>query len=169
MEASRAKFSFPNCAGGFTYIGILLSVALLGTTLAAAGQSWSMQARRADEQQLLYTGQAFRRAIGSYYSLTPRGAHEYPATLRDLLLDDRGPQSIRHLREIYPDPMTGRADWELISLPNGAIVGIASRSSGAPLKIENFGPWEASFEHAACYCDWRFVYLPDIVAGNGKP
>jgi type II secretory pathway pseudopilin PulG len=155
------------CAAGFTYIGILLSIALMGTTLAAVGQSWAMQNRRADEQQLLFAGQAFRQAIASYYRETPLGAHQYPTSLQDLISDDRGTQRRRHLREIYPDPMTGAADWEVITLADGALIGVASRSNERPMKQSNFGVWEAKFENAACYCDWRFVFLPQLVGDTG--
>jgi type II secretory pathway pseudopilin PulG len=152
---------------GFTYIGILLTIALLGTSLAAVGRSWSMQYRRASEQELLYVGQAYRRAIASYYNATPHGAHQYPRSLSDLTHDARGPKPTRHLRETYADPLAGNAGWELITVPDGSIIGIASRASGRPLKQTNFGVWEAAFENASCFCDWRFVYLPQLVNSSG--
>jgi type II secretory pathway pseudopilin PulG len=149
---------------GFTYIGILLTIALIGTTLSAVGASWSAQSRHAKERNLLYVGQAFRRAIGSYYRATPTGAHQYPRSLDELIGDVRGGITVRHLREIYPDPLTLATDWEAISLPDGAIIGVASRASGQPMKQANFDAWESEFEGASCFCDWRFVYLPQQVS-----
>jgi type II secretory pathway pseudopilin PulG len=154
---------------GFTYIGILFAVALLGTALAAIGQTWSTLQRRTSEQELIFVGQAYRRAIGSYYLATPLGAHQYPTSLRDLIADTRGGKIERHLRELYADPLTAVNDWEAISLPDGSIIGVASRSHGYPLKQTNFGVWEATFEGATCYCDWRFVYLPQLVNSYGQP
>lgn len=147
---------------GFTYFGILLTVALIGSALAAAGSTWSVQQRRAGELELLYTGQAFRRAIASYYNNPAAAAPQYPRSLHELLLDRRGGRVARHLREIYRDPLTRIADWELITLPDGSIIGVASRATGEPLKKEHFGPWERAFTGADCYCDWQFVYLPQL-------
>jgi type II secretory pathway pseudopilin PulG len=152
---------------GFTYIGILLTIALIGTALAAVGGSWALQKRRANEAQLLYVGDAYRRAIMSYYNETPFGAHQYPTSLADLTHDTRGTRVLRHLREAYVDPLTGRADWEVISHPDGSILGIASRASGRPLKQANFGEQEAAFENASCFCDWQFVYLPQLTNSSG--
>ncbi len=153
---------------GFTYIGILLTVALLGTALAAVGASWSLSHRRALEQDLLYVGQAYRRAIESYYRTTPNGAHQYPRSLTDLIRDERGPKVARHLRALYVDPLTGNSDWKVITIPDGSIIGIASQSDKQPLKRANFGPWEVAFTDATCFCDWQFVYLPQLVNNSGS-
>ena len=48
-------------------------------------------------------------------------------------------------------------------MQGGAIVGVASSSNRQPLKQSNFDAWEAAFENATCYCDWRFVYLPGLL------
>lgn len=150
-------------AAGFTYFGVLLTIALLGATLAAMASTWSVQKQRALEEELIHVGQAYRRAIASYYNATPNGAHQYPQSLAALVLDERGAKAARHLRELYPDPMTGRSDWQLVSLADGAIIGVTSSSTGRPLKRSNFGPWEAAFEGTNCFCDWKFVYLPQLV------
>jgi len=153
-----------NCkCEGFTYFGILITVALLGSSLAAIGASWSVQKRRANEAELILIGQTFRRAIASYYNSKSAGANQYPTKLDDLLSDTRGGKMERHLRKVYRDPITGDTDWEIVRLADGAIIGLASRSSGEPFKKDNFNPWEASFTGAKCYCDWRFLYLPQLV------
>jgi type II secretory pathway pseudopilin PulG len=168
MNSRRATL-LPGHNDGFTYIGILLVIALLGTALAAVGQSWFMLKRRSSEQELILIGQAYRRAIASYYRLTPLGAHQYPTDLGELIADSRGSKVERHLRKMYADPLTGSADWEVISLPDGSIIGVASRAQGRPVKQTNFGVWEAAFENAGCYCDWHFVYLPQLVNSSGQP
>jgi type II secretory pathway pseudopilin PulG len=48
---------------GFTYVGLLLAVALAGVALAAAGMLWSTTAKRDKEAELLFVGDQFRRAI----------------------------------------------------------------------------------------------------------
>jgi type II secretory pathway pseudopilin PulG len=151
---------------GFTYVGLLLAVALAGVALAAAGTLWSTAAQRDRELELLFVGDQYRRAIGSYYEGTP-GAKRYPQRLEDLLEDKRLAVTRRHLRQVYADPMTGQPDWELVRLPDGAIVGVRSRSDAQPMKVANFAPRDESFADAASYRDWVFAYAPQ--GGGGKP
>lgn len=159
---------------GFTYVGLLVAVALAGVALAAAGTLWSTTARRDKEAELLFVGDQFRRAIGSYYDGTP-GAKRYPLKLEELLEDKRLAVTRRHLRQLYPDPTTGRPDWDLVRLPDGAIVGVRSRSEAKPLKTANFAPHDASFEGAATYRDWVFSPAPlrgvvkTVVPAPGSP
>ena len=49
---------------GFTYLALLVAVALLGIGLAAGSELWSQTRQREREQELLYIGAQFRRAIG---------------------------------------------------------------------------------------------------------
>jgi type II secretory pathway pseudopilin PulG len=151
---------------GFTYVGLLLAVALAGVALAAAGTLWSTTAKRDKELELLFVGDQFRRAIGAYYEGTP-GAKRYPLKLEDLLEDKRLAVTRRHLRQLYADPMTGKADWELVRLADGAIVGVHSRSDVPPMKVANFAPHDESFKDAGSYREWVFAYAPQ--GGGGKP
>jgi len=59
-----------SCAG-FTYIGLLIVVAIMGVTLAAIGTFWHIAQQRAKEQQLLFIGNQFSRAISFYYQNSP--------------------------------------------------------------------------------------------------
>lgn len=144
--------------GGFTYIGLLVAVSLLGIGLAAAGTVWRTVGQREREAQLLFVGEEFRHAIASYYRAG--GARQYPQLLADLVSDERTPRPLHHLRRIYVDPMTGAADWTLIGNPALGITGIASSSQAPPMKQDNFPLSEGDFAHAQCYCDWKFVYMP---------
>ena len=143
---------------GFSYIGILLAVALIGTQLALAGVVWSFAQTRQKERELLFVGGQFRTAIGQYY-LNPKGPQkEYPRRLEDLLKDPRYPGTVRHLRKIYADPITGKKRWGLVRLPNGGIIGVYSLSEEAPIKTGNFLPAELSFTNKQRYADWKFVH-----------
>jgi type II secretory pathway pseudopilin PulG len=141
---------------GFTYLGLLFAVAILGITLATIGVVWSTQLRRDREAELLFVGNQYRIAIGRY--LMSGGT--FPLALTDLLDDKRTPAPRRFLRRLYPDPMTGSADWQLISAPSGGIMGVASSSQGKPIKVAGFDQVDAAFEKAECYCDWKFAYAP---------
>ena len=147
---------------GFTYVWLLIAVALMALGLAAVGEVASTAAKREREAELLFVGDQFARAIAEYRASSP-GAAQYPQTLEELLADKRYPNARRYLRRVYPDPMTGRADWGLVRGPGGGIVGVHSQSLERPLKIANFPRGYESFTGAGMYSAWRFV--PD--AGGG--
>lgn len=56
---------------GFTYLGLLLAIALVGLGLSVASEVWVNVARRQKLEQLEFVGQQFVQAIGSYYESTP--------------------------------------------------------------------------------------------------
>jgi hypothetical protein len=80
--------------------------------------------------------------------------------LSDLLRDPRQPGTVRHLREIYRDPITGTSDWGLVKSATGEIFGVYSRAPGTPLKQANFALAERAFEGARSYSDWVFIFSP---------
>ena len=145
---------------GFTFIGVLIVTTVLGIGLAGLGRVWSLQAQRDREQELLVVGDQFRAAILSYSAATPAGKPRYPRDLEDLLDDKRHPVTRRHLRQLYPDPLTGKADWELVRAPEGGIVAVHSRSGGMPMKVGNFPRQFSAFERATTYRDWVFGAPP---------
>ena len=150
---------------GFTYIALLVMVTLIGVGLAGAGQVWSTVAKRDREAELLFIGEEFQRAIGSYYDSSAGANKQYPATLADLLEDKRSITVRRHLRRIYRDPFTGRPEWGFVRGPGERILGVYSVAPGAPLKIGNFAKRFESFEGAASCADWKFVYRAQLVPG----
>ena len=150
---------------GFTYIGILLAVALVGTQLAVAGLVWSFAQDRQKERELLFVGDQFRTAIGRYY-LNPQGPQkEFPRRLEDLVRDPRYPGAVRHIRKVYADPITGKVRWGLIKTPDGSILGVYSPSEKKPIKIGDFSLAYKSFENKQRYADWKFVYTVGLPFG----
>jgi type II secretory pathway pseudopilin PulG len=109
---------------GFTYLGVLFAVAVLGIGLVSASQVWVTTARRHRTEQLEWIGGQFTQAIGSYYHATPGPAKTYPPSLQDLLEDRRGAVLRRHLRRAYRNPFTGRPDWEFVRTTDGRISGV---------------------------------------------
>jgi type II secretory pathway pseudopilin PulG len=137
---------------------------VMGAGLAATGTLWSSTAQREKERELLFIGNEFRQAIESYYRRSP-GASAYPKSLAELVEDKRFPMPQHHLRRIYADPMTGKAEWALVEAPGGAgIMGVHSRSESQPLKTGNFRSADAAFEEAKKYSDWQFVFVPKAPA-----
>jgi type II secretory pathway pseudopilin PulG len=145
-------------AAGFTYIGLLIAVVVLGVALSAVGVVWRTQAQREREQELLFIGHDFERAIASYY----RAGRQFPQEIDDLLNDKRGPEPAHHLRRFYNDPITGAQDWNIIRVGVLGITGIASSSKDAPIKKAGFNKDEDAFKDATSYSDWQFVYQPRL-------
>lgn len=127
MPAGSLKFMVGQ--RGFTYLAVIFMVAVAGIMLAATGTTWSLVKGRDDSEQLRFVGEQFRRAIGSYYEQSPGGAKHYPRRLEDLLKDDRSAEPRRHLRQIFLNPITGKADWELVVAPDGGVMGVTAASS----------------------------------------
>jgi type II secretory pathway pseudopilin PulG len=157
----RGKPARPR-AGGFTYVGLLALVALIGLMLAAAGEVASTAAQRERETQLLWVGHEYRAAIGRYW----RNKRAYPQTLEELLgAAPDSPVQVRYLRRLYPDPMTNAVDWVLLPAPNGGIMGVASSSKRVPLKTGHFDDADRDFETASAYTDWQF----NVLTGRLRP
>ena len=149
---------------GFTLAGAMLLVAVLGAGMAAYGELASHAAQREKERELLFIGNQFRQAIGSYYERTPGAVKQFPQKLEDLLQDKRHPMPQRHLRRVYVDPMTGSREWGILKAPGGGIMGVHSLSGTAPIKSGNFTVRDAALEGAASYSGWQFAYVPPFVA-----
>lgn len=167
---SKNKALTPISQRGFTYLGILIVVMVMGMGLAAFGTIYSQTAQRDKEAELLFVGEQFRNAIQSYYLKSP-GARSYPKKLEDLVEDKRFPLPMRHLRRIYPDPITGTTAWGLVEMPNnGGIMGVFSKSEDKPIKQGNFiAARHQPFEDAESYTKWTFTYSPPGSGPGGAP
>jgi type II secretory pathway pseudopilin PulG len=153
--------------GGFTYIGLLFFIVLMGAALVGVAQVWHTQVQRDRETELLFIGNQFRRAISLYYERAPGGLRQYPKQLEDLLQDPRYPNVQRHLRKLYLDPMTGKAEWGLMKAPDGSIIGVYSLSEEMPIKTAGFSGLDAAFADSVTYREWKFAYLPADARGAG--
>ncbi|MEF8712079.1 MAG: type II secretion system protein [Accumulibacter sp.] len=145
---------------GFTYLGLMILVAVLALATSATLTLGSLVQRREAEQRLLEVGDTYRRAISSYLNSSPTGDRRYPGSLADLLKDPRYPGIRRHLRQLYPDPITGGNDWGLVPAPGGGIMGIHSLSDARPIKIAGFEAANQAFEKKSRYSQWLFVVMP---------
>lgn len=157
---------------GFAYIAVLAALLLVSLGTQGVMSSVSQQAQREREETLLLTGMAYARAIGSYYRATPGSVKRWPASLEELMEDKRLLQLQRHLRELYPDPITRDFNWELVMAPEGGIQGVRSRSQAAPLRTGSVEIDEFAWPPAQRYADWAFVYRPEMApppvqAGSG--
>jgi hypothetical protein len=98
-----------------------------------ASEVWVKIAHRQRVVQLDWVGRQYVEAIGSYYESSPGSVKRFPGSVADLIEDKRFVAMRRHLRQAYPNPLTGAMDWELIPAQNGGFLGIrgADRGDGA--------------------------------------
>lgn len=145
-------------AKGFTYLAVLIFVALMGMGLATICVVWSTTVQRERERELLRIGKEIRTAIGQYYLKTPGVIKRYPARLQDLLMDERQLAITRYLRKIENDPFTGKPDWGLIPAPDGGVMGVFSRSNLEPTKRFDRDNRMIDFGRSRKYSEWRFYF-----------
>lgn len=192
---------------GFTYIWMLLLIALMGVGMTVAADVQTTTSQRDREKELLAIGRQFRTALASYYearlpiasggmpsgiatgqsvsgpSPAAGGAHPpgvggqpayppqndprgYPGSLEELLKDERFPGVRRHLRKVFVDPMTGKAEWGLVQV-SGRIVGIHSLSTAVPIKQAGFEGEEQAFIGAQSYVEWVFGPIQQVPVPTG--
>src|SRR3990170_1892342 len=101
---------------GYALIVILLLAALVLIGLSAAVPRLLTQGQREKEEELIFRGEQYKRAIGRYYKTFGR----YPMKIEDLLeTNERA-----FLRQEFPDPMTRAGEWRLIRVgPMGELIG----------------------------------------------
>lgn len=145
---------------------LLAAIAVVGIAAAGAVSLGATVARRDAEQQLLAIGAEFERALVSYAGLPPgTAASSAPAGVRgpreldDLLKDSRVPGVKRHLRKLYADPLTGKAEWGVVRDSQGFITGVHSLAEGRPIKRSDWPVAWAHFEEQESYGRWVFGFL----------
>ena len=112
---------------GYTYVWVLLAVALLSMGLVAVAEVWAASARRERLQQLEWVGQQYVRAIQSYHGATPLGKASYPKSIDELVEDNRAGVTRRHLRQAYRNPFSGEVDFQWVRAADGGIRGVQCR------------------------------------------
>lgn len=148
---------------GFTYLWLLFAIAIGGATLAAIGERWSTATQREKETELVFRGRQIERAVASYWKATPGDAKELPRSLDDLAEDRRGPAEVHHLRRLWTDPFTGRADWVLIRDEAGdGVRGVHSRAETPALSVAGLPP--AASGVVRTVGERRFVFTPQASA-----
>mgnify|MGYP001591194348 FL=1 len=152
--------------GGFSYAVLLIAVIVIALAAEVAVQTTTQVVKRDREDELLYRGDQYRRAIKSYYE-AGIGTKRYPPSLEDLLIDPRF-QGKRHIRQLYPDPMDreGKGEWKLIRATDGGIKGVISSSEDKPLKQANFPPGMERFSGAGTYAAWTFEHVPTVAGAR---
>src|SRR5215467_12310329 len=87
--------------------------AVIAITLYMELPRVAMQAQRDKEQQLIDTGEQYKRAIQLFVAKAKR----YPGDIKEL----ESFQNTRFLRQRYIDPMTGKDEWRVIHIQGGVL------------------------------------------------
>jgi type II secretory pathway pseudopilin PulG len=103
---------------GYALIVILLMATLVLIALSAAVPRVLTQGQREKEEELLFRGRQYQRAIGLFYKKFGR----YPTKIEELLeTNERA-----FLRREFADPMTPGGEWRLMRVgPLGELMGSA--------------------------------------------
>jgi type II secretory pathway pseudopilin PulG len=139
-------------------VSLIVLVAVIGLVTAATLRLGATMRRAAAEQALLDIGEQFSDALKSYAAATPPGQPQQPPTLKELLKDPRFPGVRRHLRKVFVDPMTGKAEWGIVYLGDKVgVLAIYSLSQARAIKVANFPTRFRGFEGKEFIADWKFT------------
>lgn len=144
---------------GFAYLAVLFLVAAISISLAVTSQQIDLQLKREKEQDWLFAGMQYQRAIASYYQQAPDGIKILPKTLDELTQDKRFVKPKHHLRQAYADPVNANRNWQLLLNEDKQIMGVTSESSQTPLS-KNQVAHALGLEDAAIgtYAEVKFIY-----------
>jgi type II secretory pathway pseudopilin PulG len=110
---------------GFTLLMVMFTVATMLILAAAATQSILTQGRREKEEETIWRGKQYARAIGLY----SRKFGKYPTKVEDLTTQTNG---VRFLRQAYKDPMNkDDGSWRFIYVnpATGQLIGSLRQTS----------------------------------------
>lgn len=101
---------------GYALLVVLLLGALVLLSLSVAVPRLLTQGQREKEEELIFRGEQYKRAIGLFFKKIGR----YPNSIEELLETN----DLAFLRRAWPDPMTEEGEWHFIRVgPNGELIG----------------------------------------------
>jgi type II secretory pathway pseudopilin PulG len=118
---------------GYTLAVVAVFTTVLLVSLSGAVINWQKAMQREREEELIFRGKQFMRAIELWQRKFPG---TYPMTIEALL----STSNTRFLRKKWKDPITNSDDWRLIKMnPDGSISGLTIIPTSGPLGPSNFG------------------------------
>jgi type II secretory pathway pseudopilin PulG len=114
----RRRRSIHHDESGYTLLMVVFLVATSLVLSAAVVPNLLTEGRREREQEMIWRGEQYQRAIGLYF----RKFGRYPTKIDDLTRQTNG---VRFLRQAYTDPMNkDDGSWRFIYVgPNGQLIG----------------------------------------------
>src|ERR671930_252971 len=109
---------------GYTLAVVVVFTTVLLVSLSEAVINWQKAMQREREEELIFRGKQFIRAIELWQRKFPG---TYPTSI-DALLNTN---NMRFLRKKWKDPITNSEEWRLIKLnPDGSISGLTVLPTG---------------------------------------
>ena len=152
--------------------GLLVAMSVMAILLSAALPAWSHMIRREKEEELIFRGNQYARAINQYQR---KFANASPASI-DVLIEQR------LLRKKFKDPLSPEDDGEFQLLylsegtgaraggsgvgsvgsigtkPTGGVVGVTSKNTGESIRI---------FNGKTRYNEWHFIGIQQTTQPGG--
>ena len=151
---------------GFTIIVVLVAVVVTSILLSAAVTAWTHVMRRADEEELIWRGKQYAKAIECYV-----GRRAVPPTELEQLVE------AQCIRKLYPQPLSKDGSWRLVRARAPGVVPTAAteEESGGGLLRRNLRSSEPivgvapgiagtairSYDDSYDYEEWEFVLGDD--------
>ncbi len=108
---------------GYALLMVVFMASVMLIVAMAAAPNIITQGRREKEEELIWRGEQYARAVRLYYHKNGR----FPQSVQDLV---KAKNEIRFLRKAYPDPMNPDGSWRLIYVTaSGQLVGSHKRRS----------------------------------------
>jgi type II secretory pathway pseudopilin PulG len=117
---------------GFTYVAVLIAVAVMSVGLLAISEMWVSVLNHQRLAQAEWVGHQYERAIRSYYIASTGNVGRLPMTLEELLEDHRYLTIRRHLRRLYGNPFQG---GEIEPVYGGGQVGVIGVKISVPIEL----------------------------------
>ncbi len=135
MRRASAGESRQRVQAGYALLMVMFLAAIAIIATASAVPSLLTESRREKEEEMIWRGKQYERAIGLYY----RKTGHFPASLEDL---EKGVNGVHFLRQPYKDPMNKQdGSWRLIYLgPNGQLIGSTRFHTLAEYQAAELGP-----------------------------
>ena len=171
MASPHASRLTSHGAGGYTLVAVVIGMAVMAILIAAVAPSVATIMKRDREQELIFRGKQYARAIVLFQKRYGR----FPNELKEMYTNQP-----RTIRKLWKDPMCNCADWQVIhpntpdaigtgggtGLPGRAVPGV---NSGGPQPTPTpgvFGPAEGPKEvgpiigvrskvHGEALAEWR--------------
>jgi type II secretory pathway pseudopilin PulG len=105
----------PSRESGHLILAVMIGLTVTAIMLTAAIQQWSVVERREKEEELIFRGNQYVKAI-KRYQMEHGGA--FPTSLE--LLIQPGPRRLRYIRKLFRDPLAPDGKWGiLLADPSG--------------------------------------------------
>ena len=120
---SAPRRHFRSREAGYALLMVIFVGALMLVAVAAAAPNILTQGVREKEEEMIWRGKQYARAVKLYYRKNGR----FPASIDDLV-EKR--TTLRYLRQAYKDPMNRQdGTWRLIYVsPGGQLIGSVTRT-----------------------------------------